>query len=188
MTARRMEERLKEEIKKQNDFFHTILDALAEGVLVIDRDMRIITANKGYLKEQGLKPEEAVGRHCYAVSHGYDKPCVEEEECKGCECPVLEVFETGEPASTVHIHKDKSGNKHYVSISAHPIKDPQERVVQVVETINDITEKKKADDELKKKIKELEEFYDMAVGRELKMVELKEEIERLGGELKAYKG
>ena len=40
---------------------------------------------------------------------------------------------------------------------------------------------------LKERFKELEEFYDMAVGRELKMVELKEEIERLKEELKRYK-
>jgi len=41
--------------------------------------------------------------------------------------------------------------------------------------------------ELKKKVKELEEFYDMAVGRELRMKELKEEIEELREELKKYK-
>ncbi len=36
-------------------------------------------------------------------------------------------------------------------------------------------------------MKELEEFYQMAVGRELRMKELKEEIERLKEELKKYK-
>jgi len=37
--------------------------------------------------------------------------------------------------------------------------------------------------ELKKNVKELEEFYDMAVGRELRMKELKEEMEDLKEEL-----
>ncbi|MFZ3136293.1 MAG: hypothetical protein WA126_02750 [Thermodesulfovibrionales bacterium] len=41
--------------------------------------------------------------------------------------------------------------------------------------------------ELKKRVKELEEFYDMAIGRELRMKELKEEIERLKGELYTHK-
>ena len=41
--------------------------------------------------------------------------------------------------------------------------------------------------ELKKKVKELEEFYDMAVGRELRMKELKEEIESLKEELEKSK-
>lgn len=43
------------------------------------------------------------------------------------------------------------------------------------------------EDEIKKRVKELEEFYEMAVGRELKMIELKEEIERLKEELEKYK-
>ena len=37
--------------------------------------------------------------------------------------------------------------------------------------------------EIQKRVKELEEFYDMAVGRELKMIELEKEIERLKEEL-----
>jgi len=41
--------------------------------------------------------------------------------------------------------------------------------------------------ELKKRIKELEDFYDLAVHRELKMIELKKEIERLNEELEGYK-
>jgi len=49
------------------------------------------------------------------------------------------------------------------------------------------TARKHAEEQLKRRFRELEEFYDMAVGRELKMVELKEEIERLKEELKKYK-
>lgn len=41
--------------------------------------------------------------------------------------------------------------------------------------------------ELKKKVKELEEFYDMAVGRELRMKELKEEMEDLKEEKERLK-
>jgi hypothetical protein len=36
-----------------------------------------------------------------------------------------------------------------------------------------------AEEEIKQRIKELEEFYDMSVRRELKMKELKDEIKKL---------
>lgn len=49
----------------------------------------------------------------------------------------------------------------------------------VIGTLMDITKRFKLENELKKRIKELEEFYDIAIGRELRMVELKEEIGRL---------
>jgi hypothetical protein len=42
--------------------------------------------------------------------------------------------------------------------------------------------------ELQKKVAELEEFHKLTVGRELKMMELKKEIERLKKELERYKG
>ncbi|MFZ3136802.1 MAG: PAS domain S-box protein [Thermodesulfovibrionales bacterium] len=41
--------------------------------------------------------------------------------------------------------------------------------------------------ELKKRVKELEEFYEMAVGRELRIRDLKEEVEELKEELGKYK-
>ena len=41
----------------------------------------------------------------------------------------------------------------------------------------------KSQEKLKRKLKELEEFYNLAVGRELRMIELKKEIERLKEEL-----
>ena len=50
-------------------------------------------------------------------------------------------------------------------------------------TAQDITERKEAEEELKIGLKELEEFYQMSVGRELKMVELKKEIRRLKSRL-----
>ena len=58
----------------------------------------------------------------------------------------------------------------------------------------DITERKQAveelhkrEKELRKRVKELEEFYNMSVGRELRMIELKKEIERLNEEMARYK-
>ncbi len=45
----------------------------------------------------------------------------------------------------------------------------------------------RSEEELKKRVKELEEFYNMAVTRELKMIELKKEIEGLKEELLKYK-
>ncbi len=52
-------------------------------------------------------------------------------------------------------------------------------VKELVDRIKQIETQEK----LKKKVKELEEFYEMSVGRELRMIELKKEMERLEKEL-----
>jgi predicted RNase H-like nuclease (RuvC/YqgF family) len=44
---------------------------------------------------------------------------------------------------------------------------------------SDITERNQKQEALKQKTKELQEYYDLMIGRELKMVELKKEVNEL---------
>ena len=53
--------------------------------------------------------------------------------------------------------------------------------------VRDISEKDKFNRELEERIKELEEFYNIAVERELKMIEVKEEARKLKAELEKFK-
>lgn len=62
----------------------------------------------------------------------------------------------------------------------------EDRIAGRVWSFRDITERKKAEEEIKKKVRELEEFYEMAVNRELRMKELKKEIKRLEEKLSKY--
>ena len=55
------------------------------------------------------------------------------------------------------------------------------------ELLTENSKLKEENSKLKKRVKELEAFYDMAVGRELRMNELKEEIKKLREELEKYK-
>lgn len=65
----------------------------------------------------------------------------------------------------------------------------------IIASFVDITERRlsekslqKKEEELKNRVKELEEFYEIAVGRELRMKQLKEDMEKMERELKKYKG
>jgi PAS domain S-box-containing protein len=78
-----------------------------------------------------------------------------------------------------------------LEIDESPLKDDKGNVIGIVGAARDITERRKAEEamkrskqELRERIKELEEFYHMAVGRELRMKQLKEENEELKEELR----
>ncbi|MEK7822938.1 MAG: PAS domain-containing protein, partial [Nitrospirota bacterium] len=62
----------------------------------------------------------------------------------------------------------------------------EDRIAGRVWSFRDITERKKAEEEIKKKVRELEEFYEMAVNRELRMKEMKKEIKKLEEKLSKY--
>jgi DNA-binding NtrC family response regulator len=102
------------------------------------------------------------------------------------QCPDIPfIFVSGAIGEELAIETLKKGATDYV------LKDRLPRLVPAVSRalreIEERTARQNAEEQLKKRFKELEEFYDIAVGRELKMVELKEEIGRLKEELKKYK-
>jgi PAS domain S-box-containing protein len=176
-------ERSLERAEESEAFLASVLESIGEGLVVVERDMRIISANKAYLEMAKAPLEEVLGRHCYEVSHERDVPCYEDGEV----CTVKRVFETGKRHSALHTHYASDGSPVFVQTHAYPIRDAFGELVAAVETVSDVTEKFKLEKDLEKRVRELEEFYDMAVGRELRMVELKDEIARLREEQARYR-
>lgn len=115
--------------------FSTFCDALTDEVLILDRQFKVVFANKALLQNKGWTAEEVVGRHCYQVSHQRTEPCASPEDV----CPMLETLASGSSARATHIHRDKQGNRSYVDVVTSPVKNPNGEVIGVVELIRDIT-------------------------------------------------
>ena len=78
-----------EDLRSSREFISSILDTVDEGFIVIDRDYRIISANKAYSRQVNIPVGDIAGRHCYEISHKSARPCYE----LGEECAVLHSFE-----------------------------------------------------------------------------------------------
>jgi DNA-binding NtrC family response regulator len=99
------------------------------------------------------------------------------------QCPKVPfIFVSGTIGEELAIETLKEGATDYV------LKERLSRLVpaasRALSEAEERAARKQAEEQLKKRVKELEEFYEMAVNREMRMVELKEEIERLKEELK----
>ncbi|MDQ7788056.1 MAG: PAS domain S-box protein [Thermodesulfovibrionales bacterium] len=66
-----------------------------------------------------------------------------------------------------------------VELRTYLLRDEEGKSRALWAFVRDVTERKRVEKELKDRIQELENFYNMAIGRELRMIELKEEIEHL---------
>lgn len=146
-----METRLNEENKQSLSFLASVLEGIGEGVVVVDRDYRILSANRGYLNQLHVKLDEIIGKYCFEVSHHFDSHCMD----NGHKCPVRQTFETGSPARAMHTHYDHHNNKVFVECHAYPIKDSSGRIIRAIETLNDVTERVL----LEEKVKESESKY-----------------------------
>lgn len=80
------------------------------------------------------------------------------------------------------------GTKRYTHTVGGVIRDKNGKPLKMFGVVQDITDRKLADDEIKmanrelhKKVEELERFNKLTVGRELKMIELKKRIKELEG-------
>ncbi len=134
-----------EGVKKSKNYLDLVLDSMDEGMLTIDRDYKIVRANRSFLETSGQSLDEVIGKPCHEVSHGVKRPCNTSEHL----CPFKEVLETGAPSTTVHTHFDKDGNEIYVELNASPVKDEEGNIVQIIELTRDITKRRRIHEALR---------------------------------------
>ena len=128
---------LEESLTSEKNYLQTLLDGIADPVMVIAPDYRITHMNEA--TKQNIKSEYIADLHepkCYEVSHHRSSPCDGEEH----PCPLAQVIESQKRATVVHTHPDPKGQPKQVELIANPFFDDNHRFQGIIETARDITE------------------------------------------------
>ena len=159
----------------------SIFNAAVDGIAYVDASGKIISANKRLVEELlGYELDETIGANF--ASQGRIDP----EYLPRVLEAMKEVLATGKPIRNLEVRLiRKDGRKILTEVSTGVIKK-EGKIIGLIAMVRDITERKRMEKEEKKRTAELEKFSKMAVGRELKMVELKKEIKKLKEKLKMY--
>ncbi|HRH82006.1 MAG TPA: ATP-binding protein [Thiobacillaceae bacterium] len=124
--------------REQEAFLQALVDAIPDGIRVIDtQTFRIVLDNQAY-RDQLALPEgmEARGLTCHASSHGRDTPC----PASLATCPIYEIGRSGKPLKTLMEFNRHDGRKTKVEVFAAPMQahmEGQERRY-IVESSRDL--------------------------------------------------
>ena len=123
-----------------------VLDSLPYRLMVVNRDLTIETVNRTFLRDHDLCEEDVLGRPCYEVRHGLDKPC--SGFGQGCllTSGLSELEEKG-LLSNYEEYVDENGENRFDVVTIAPIYDDGGHVVGIVEASRDVTARMKLERE-----------------------------------------
>jgi PAS domain S-box-containing protein len=141
------QKKVEEALQKSENEKSAIIESLLEHIVYQTPDNTIIYANKSAADSVNLTPEELIGRKCYEVWNSRDEPCED--------CPVIEAIKTKKPAISEMTTPD--GRIWYVG--SFPVKDKDDNIIGIVESTLDITEKKTAEEKVRKSEEKYRKAY-----------------------------
>jgi PAS domain S-box-containing protein len=170
-----------EELRRQRELLAVTLASIGDAVIVTDTNGRVTFINGEAEHLTGWASGEALGQPLASVFN-----IINEQTRQAVESPVDKVLRLGVVVGlanhTVLIAKD--GREIPIDDSGAPIRGADGAVYGVVLVFRDFTEQKKAENEIHRHVGELLRLNNAMTGRELRMLELKKEVndlcERLG--------
>ena len=173
-----------------------IIDFLPDPTWVIDSEGKVVTWNQAMEKLTGIAAGDMVGKGDYEYAlpfYGERRPVLIDlvrEWNPEYEKKYRSIKKVGQKLVSESYHPHLGDGGLHLSGNASLIYDANGQVAGAIESLRDTTEHKHMEDDLRRNLEELERFNRLAYGRELKMIQLKEEINELLSQLnqdKKYK-
>jgi PAS domain S-box-containing protein len=186
----RTEQKKAEElVRNSEERLGQIIDFLPDPTFVIDSEGKVVTWNKAMENLTGIAAADMVGKGDYEYAlpfYGKRRPILIDlvrDWNPEYEKKYLSIKKVGKKLVSESYHPDLGDGGLHLSGNASLIYDAAGQVAGAIESLRDTTESKHMEEALRRNVEELERFNKLAMGRELKMIQLKEEINELLGRL-----
>ncbi len=117
-----------------------VFDSIPEQICILDRQYKIMRANKSYSDFAGRSIPELLGKQCFRLIWNTDCLCED--------CPVKTTFEKGTAVIKKEFCRTMKDTVLHFEISSFPVFDREGKVNRVIEITKDITEEKRITEQL----------------------------------------
>jgi len=170
------------ELDKARAYAESLINNAPDPVFVSDLEGKILQANDAVYALLGFRPDEVLEQSLSRfISH---------EETREFLAALREVIERGVTRNARLNPRSASGEVIPTTLNASALRDADAKVIGAIGILRDmrayervVHDLEQSKGELQEKILDLEKFEEVVVGRELKMIALEKEVERLKREL-----
>lgn len=127
--------RLAEQLRRQRELLEMVINAVDDGIAVLDHEYRFVAANEAFISRTGKDRLNVPGAHCREFIGG---------TCPSDGCPAEACFNNGERQRALVTRVAPDGVARLEELHASPIRSAGS-VVAVVEVWRDITERRAAE-------------------------------------------
>ncbi len=161
--------------KQAAQYARSLIEASLDPLVTISPEGKITDVNEASVRATGVPREKLIGTD---FSNYFTEP----EKARG---GYQQVFDKGSVSDYPLTIRHRDGNQMDVLYNASVYRDTKDNVLGVFAAARDVTAQRQAEKVAQQRSKELvrlaelEQFQKLTVGRELKMIELKREIQEL---------
>lgn len=160
---------LEREVVELEDYINDFWSFLPTAIAYINPTGIVMDANNALAQMIGLAREDIIGTRLQ--DYALDPKMIQQLE--------QETLTNGFIKNVEVIMLNQKSGKIGANFSSMIRKDSENNIVGYFVNLNDLSSVKLIQSQLEGKLTELEEFHDVAVGRELKMIELEKEVNSL---------
>ncbi|MDP6417892.1 MAG: PAS domain S-box protein [Candidatus Krumholzibacteria bacterium] len=171
VTARRRAEKA---LMESEERYRGMIEKQGEGIAIVDASERFFFANHVAEKVFGVPEGSLKGRSVFDFVEAESREGIREETARRIQ---------GQRSTYPLTILRQDGEKRHLQITATPWMDEQGNFSGSFIIFRDDSDRVRAEEQVEEKVEELERFYRLAVERELKMVQLKAEVNELSRKL-----
>jgi len=143
-----------QKLRENEQFLNSVFESVQDGISILDPELTILHVNR-VMNKWHSENVPLEGKKCFKCYHNTDKPCKP--------CPSLRSLESGKTEMNV-VQGLLGSDAKWIELYSYPIRNPDSgEITGIVEFVKDITERKKAEQELIKS-KKLESVGILAGG------------------------